>query len=61
LSDKDEKAKKLLDAMGLDPETRKMAEKAYSHSKDCRLCRMLTMMMEQIMVLHMEEAEEALR
>ena len=59
--DKDKKAKEIMDKMGLDPETRKMAEKAYSHSKDCRLCRMLTMMIEQIMVLHMEEHEESLR
>lgn len=61
MSSKDEKARKLMDSLELDPETRKMAEKSYQHSKNCKLCRMLTMMIEQIMVMHMEEAEEALR
>ncbi len=59
--DKDEKAKKLMDSLGLDPEQKAMAEKSYQHSKDCRLCKMVVMCLGQIIILHMEEHEESLR
>ena len=60
-SNADKKAKEFLDKLDLDPEQKALAEKSYTHSKDCRLCRMLIMCMEQIMILHMEEHEESLR
>ena len=58
---KDEKAKEILDKLGLDPEQKAMAEKAYQHSKTCRLCKMVARFMNEVIILHMEEHEEAYR
>jgi len=58
---KDEKAKDIIKSLDLGPEQTKLAEKAYQHTKTCELCRLLAMMVDQIILKHIEEHEESLR
>ena len=40
------------------PEEKKLAYDAMYHTKDCRLCKFVMMMLEQIIIMHVEEHKE---